>query len=276
MKRRSSRTAPAASVAVESLEGRLMLSGTEHAVALRDALPHRSVEIAASTVGHEGTKTLLTVSAGTLGQPITFSVTVRAAAAAGSPAGTVELLDHGAVIRTLTLSPEPTTTARYAFSGASYTLTQLPGASAYYFGKHPVSALFIPSGAFSKSTGRATFIVRGPTYTSLAGGVEIATITPGTGPGIQSGQTASVLYTGYLARNGHIFDDSIDHGGTPIRFALGAGLVISGFDEGTVGMQVGETRIIRIPPAEGYGRSASGPIPGNSTLIFVVTLEAIS
>ena len=52
--------------------------------------------------------------------------------------------------------------------------------------------------------------------------------------------------------------------------------MIPGFDAGTVGMQVGETRIVTIPPAQGYGRSANGPIPGNSTLTFVLTLESIS
>jgi FKBP-type peptidyl-prolyl cis-trans isomerase len=118
--------------------------------------------------------------------------------------------------------------------------------------------------------------VRKPAYTALAGGVKIATSVPGSGPEIQSGQTASVLYTGYLARNGHLFDDSINDGGTPFSFTLGAGEVIPGFDEGTVGMQVGETRIVMIPPAEGYGPTANGPIPGNSTLIFVLTLESIS
>ena len=41
-------------------------------------------------------------------------------------------------------------------------------------------------------------------------------------------------------------------------------------------MQLGETRIVLIPPAEGYGKQANGPIPGNSTLIFVLTLESIS
>ena len=106
--------------------------------------------------------------------------------------------------------------------------------------------------------------------------MKVATIAPGSGPVIQPGQTANVLYTGYLAKNGQIFDDSINDGGTPFGFTLGAGQVIPGFDAGTAGMQVGETRIIQIPPAEGYGDTANGPIPANSTLIFVVTLESIS
>ena len=115
-----------------------------------------------------------------------------------------------------------------------------------------------------------------PAYTTLAGGVKVATVAPGSGSEIQPGQTANVLYTGYLAKNGQIFDDSSDHGGAPLSFTVGAGEVVPGFDEGTAGMKVGETRIISIPPAEGYGSTANGPIPANSTLIFVVTLESIS
>jgi FKBP-type peptidyl-prolyl cis-trans isomerase len=136
--------------------------------------------------------------------------------------------------------------------------------------------VFIPGGAYSKSTASKSFTVSQPAYTTLAGGVQIATIAPGSGPGIQSGQTAGVLYTGYLAKNGQIFDDSIRHGGTPLSFTLGAGQLIPGFDAGTVGMKPGETRVILIPPAEGYGSTTNGPIPANSTLIFVVTLESIS
>ena len=203
-------------------------------------------------------------------------MTVRAAAALGSPEGTVNITDHGSVIQTLTLSPTTSTNAKYAFSEASVTLTPQPGGGAYFFGKHALGATFVPSGAFMKSTGRTTFTVSQASYTSLANGVQIATIVPGSGPQIQSGQTANVLYTGYLAKNGKIFDDSLSHGGTPLSFPLGQQAVIPGFDAGTVGMQVGETRIISIPPAEGYGKAANGPIPGNSKLVFVVTLESIS
>jgi FKBP-type peptidyl-prolyl cis-trans isomerase len=120
------------------------------------------------------------------------------------------------------------------------------------------------------------FTVSQPSYTSLANGVKIATIVPGTGPAIQTGQTASVLYTGYLAKGGQIFDDSINDGGAPFSFQVGAGQVIPGFDAGAVGMQVGETRIIEIPAAQGYGRTGSGSIPPNANLIFVLTLESIS
>ena len=111
----------------------------------------------------------------------------------------------------------------------------------------------------------------------LDGGVKIATAAAGSGPAIQSGQTAGVLYTGYLAKSGKIFDDSFSHGGAPpLSVKLGAGQVIPGFEAGIAGMQAGESRVILIPPSQGYGPTANGPIPGNSTLVFAVTLKAIS
>jgi peptidylprolyl isomerase len=84
------------------------------------------------------------------------------------------------------------------------------------------------------------------------------------------------MYTGYLAKTGQIFDDSVNDGGTPFSVTLGAGQVVPGFDAGIVGMRVGETRVIEIPPSQGYGAIPNGGIPANSTLIFVVTLESIS
>jgi peptidylprolyl isomerase len=268
MARRRSRFTPAFSLDGEVLESRLVMSTSGVAQGT-------VMEVASKSGKPAATGTTLAVSAGTLGQPITFTATVRAPASAGSPQGTVELVDQGTVIDTLTLSPS-STSGKYAYSQATYTLTPNPGGAAFYFGKHAVSAQFTPSSGFSKSSVSKAFSVSQPQYTTLAGGVKTAIITPGSGPAVQSGQTANVLYTGYLAKNGQIFDDSEDHGGTPFSFTLGAGEVIPGFDEGTAGMQAGETRIIQIPAAEGYGSTADGSIPANSTLIFVMTLESIS
>jgi hypothetical protein len=217
------------------------------------------------------------VSGGKLGQPITFSVTERAPASAGAPTGTVSIVDHGAVVAELTLSPEASANARYAYSNASYTLTQKAGGDAYFMGKHPLTAQYVPGGtSWRGSSSRATWTVSQPSYATLAGGVKTATVVPGSGPAIQPGQTANVLYTGYLARNGQVFDASMNHGGGPFSFTAGAGQVVPGFDAGVAGMHVGETRVILIPPAEGYGSAANGPIPPNSTLVFLITLQSIS
>ena len=267
MVRRRPRFKPSFSLEDEALEPRLVLSTSGIAQGT-------VMQVAAPSAKKVATQTTLSIAAGTLGQPITFTAAVRAPASAGSPSGTVELVDHGNGVGSATLSPTATT-GKFAYSQATGTVTPQPGGPAYFFGKHPVSAEFTPAGSFSKSVATRSFTVAQPRYTPLSDGVGYETVTPGTGPAIQSGQAANVLYTGYL-KNGTIFDDSANHGGTPFHFTVGAGQVVPGFDEGTVGMQAGETRIISIPAAEGYGSTASGPIPANSTILFVVTLESIS
>ncbi len=272
MNKRRSRPTTAVSLAMETMESRVVLS----AIGSAGGLARSAAEVAARAVHHAATTTKLTAAAGTLGQPITFTATVRAPAAAGSPAGTVNIIDHGTVIQTLTLSPT-TSSGRYAYSEATVALGAQPGGGAYFFGKHAVSAEFVPSGtSFKSSTGKAAFTVSEPAYTMLSNGVEVETIEQGSGPGIQDGQTANMLYTGYLASTGQIFDDSLNHGGAPFSFTVGAGQVIPGFDIATAGMKVGETRIVMIPPSEGYGSAANGSIPANSTMIFVLTLQSIS
>jgi FKBP-type peptidyl-prolyl cis-trans isomerase len=162
-----------------------------------------------------------------------------------------------------------------AVSHAALTEVSQPGGPAFFFGKHTVTASYAPGGNYSSSSASKSFSVNPPAFSTLASGVKIATTVPGFGPQIQSGQSANVQYTGYLASSGQLFDDSASHGGAPLNFVLGSGQLIPGFDAGTAGMQVGETRIIEIPPSQGYGSTANGSIPANSTLIFVVTLESI-
>jgi len=259
-----------------------MLCGTVAAVDTGIAVEHSAAVVSAKAAKakNAGTKTTIAVSAGTLGQSITFAVTVRAAAAAGSPTGSVDLIYHRTVVETLTLTPATSTSPKYAISQASYTLTFELGGGAAFIGKQPIGTQYVPSGAFAKSKAAVNFTVAKPKYTALADGVKYETIIPGSGAGIQAGQYAEMLYTGYLAKNGKIFDDSANHATngqvSPFPFQVGAGQVIAGFDEGSVGMEVGESRLVLIPPAEGYGKKASGSIPGNSTLLFEITLESIS
>jgi peptidylprolyl isomerase len=93
----------------------------------------------------------------------------------------------------------------------------------------------------------------------------------GDGATVKSGDTVSVNYTGWL-EDGTKFDSSIDRG-QPSEFTLGQ--VIPGWNEGLVGMKVNGTRLLVIPPSLGYGSTANGPIPANSTLLFEVQLVSI-
>jgi FKBP-type peptidyl-prolyl cis-trans isomerase len=76
-------------------------------------------------------------------------------------------------------------------------------------------------------------------------------------------------YEGYL-RNGTRFDEG------SFNFTTGIGQVVAGYDEGVRGMRVGGQRQIIIPPALGYGSQRNGSIPGNSILVFFVTVTAVN
>jgi len=95
-------------------------------------------------------------------------------------------------------------------------------------------------------------------------------INVGTGAEAVSGKHITVNYKGTLI-DGTVFDSSYERG-TPFDFDLGAGQVISGWDQGLVGMKVGGKRKLVIPAALAYGDRAIGPIPANSTLVFEVEL----
>ena len=97
--------------------------------------------------------------------------------------------------------------------------------------------------------------------------------TVGQGAAAQPGDTVTVNYTGKLD-NGTVFDTSV--GRQPITFVLGAGQVIPGWDQGLVGMKVGGTRTLIIPPSLAYGAQGIGPIPPNATLTFDVQLVSVT
>lgn len=80
-------------------------------------------------------------------------------------------------------------------------------------------------------------------------------------------------YKGTLT-NGTKFDASYDRG-EPLTFKVGAGQVIKGWDEGLLGMKIGEKRKLTIAPEIAYGNRAVSVIPANSTLIFETELVSI-
>jgi FKBP-type peptidyl-prolyl cis-trans isomerase len=103
----------------------------------------------------------------------------------------------------------------------------------------------------------------------------IKTTKEGTGDRIvNSGDTISAHYTGKL-EDGTKFDSSVDRG-TPFTFTIGQGQVIQGWEQGLLGMKVGEKRTLTIPSELGYGaRGAGNAIPPNATLIFDIELMSI-
>lgn len=97
----------------------------------------------------------------------------------------------------------------------------------------------------------------------------------GDGEEAGAGQSVNVHYIGVAWSDGRQFDASWDRN-EPFSFRLGAGDVISGWDQGVTGMRVGGRRQLTIPPDLAYGsRGAGGVIKGGETLIFVVDLLGV-
>ncbi len=81
---------------------------------------------------------------------------------------------------------------------------------------------------------------------------------------VNTGDTVKVEYTGSL-EDGTIFDTSnetvakeaglnLEHSFQPLTFTVGKKQVIEGFEEGVIGMKVGQEKNLTIPPEKGYGK----------------------
>ena len=100
-------------------------------------------------------------------------------------------------------------------------------------------------------------------------------IVVGKGATAESGDDVVVHYVGRLA-DGTQFDSSRARR-DPLDFALGAGDMIKGWDQGIPGMKVGGKRKLTIPPELAYGEHGlGGIIPPHATLVFEVELLEIS
>ncbi|NWF75756.1 MAG: peptidylprolyl isomerase [Nitrospirae bacterium] len=64
------------------------------------------------------------------------------------------------------------------------------------------------------------------------------------------GDTVKVHYTGKL-NDGTIFDTS--EGREPLKFTIGEGHIIPGFEQAIIGMSINESKTIKIPSDNAYG-----------------------
>ena len=103
------------------------------------------------------------------------------------------------------------------------------------------------------------------------------TVTPAPegSPTIAKGDTITVHATGVVKESGQKFWSTKDPGQEPFTYQAGVGGVIKGWDQGCLGMKVGEARELIIPAHEGYGASGfpAWGIPPGGTLNF--TLECL-
>lgn len=100
-------------------------------------------------------------------------------------------------------------------------------------------------------------------------------LVAGTGAAAEINKQITVYYKGWLT-NGKLFDESkLDKPGgklQPLSFTVGAGEVISGWEQAIIGMKVGGTRRMIIPPSVGYGATGKAPVPPNAVMVFDVQL----
>ncbi len=77
---------------------------------------------------------------------------------------------------------------------------------------------------------------------------------------IENGSKVKVHYTG-MFESGEIFDSS--HGRDPLEFVIGSGMVIKGFEDEIIGLNVGDKKTFKIASESAYG-------PVREDLIFQV------
>jgi peptidylprolyl isomerase len=114
--------------------------------------------------------------------------------------------------------------------------------------------------------------------------LETTDLEAGTGKTAVSGDCLTVKYYGTLAKDGKVFDEDFSKT-QALKFKLGGGQVIPGWDQGVIGMKTGGMRRIVIPSDLAYGPTgaceaykqdqktcAKYSIEPNADLVFVVNL----
>lgn len=188
-------------------------------------------------------------------------------AAAVQAAATEKLTPPAASKRAREATADFQPAARFSGARPGFAFKKGPQGLGYYRDKPPVVAASLQKAqaqpkAQSKPEEKGAAVVK-----QLKGGLTYEVLRPGRGPAASPGKSVQVRYEGRLAKNGKRFDKGV------IKFKLGVGEVIQGWDKGVNGMLRGEKRRLKIPSQMGYGQRGAPPdIPRNADLVFEVEL----
>ncbi|MCG9879606.1 MAG: FKBP-type peptidyl-prolyl cis-trans isomerase [Bacteroidia bacterium] len=105
-------------------------------------------------------------------------------------------------------------------------------------------------------------------------GLSYVVKTAGKGKSVKKGDKVTVKYRGALL-DGTVFDETKESS-PDFTFTVGAGQVITGWDEGFLLMKEGDKYQLIIPWTLAYGSRGSGPIPPYATLVFDVELIKVN
>jgi peptidylprolyl isomerase len=106
--------------------------------------------------------------------------------------------------------------------------------------------------------------------------LEVQELARGSGRQAKPGRDVAIHYAVARWSDGREIDASWDRGDV-LRFPLGRGVVIKGFERGIRGMRIGGRRELVIPPALAYGDQGAPPDIGpGETLVAVVDLVSVS
>lgn len=116
-------------------------------------------------------------------------------------------------------------------------------------------------------------------FTTLPSGLEYKNLKVGSGSEAQLGDIALIHFVGWLDKKGQrgqeIYNSRMEQ--EPVSFVIGTDKVMQGWNEGVIGMKVGGTRLLRIPPELGYGAKAvEEVVPANAYLQFIIELLEIT
>ncbi|WP_061781734.1 FKBP-type peptidyl-prolyl cis-trans isomerase [Microbacterium hominis] len=100
----------------------------------------------------------------------------------------------------------------------------------------------------------------------------VEVLKKGDGPAVGGTDSIRINYTGVTWADRKVFDSTWENGASA---AVTLDAVVPGFAQALDGQTVGSQILVVIPPALGYGDTASGSIPAGSTLVFVIDILGV-